>query len=80
MLVFDAVEPEDATERWSPGKYRFRLLIGGHMPIGERVINLQRAVHDPMALETNPVVWHDAGYSDLIRIWTTRSCLRIFSG
>ena len=22
-----------------------------------------------MALETNPVVWHDAGYSDLIRIW-----------
>jgi len=20
-------------------------------------------------LETNPVVWHDAGYSDLIGIW-----------
>jgi hypothetical protein len=69
MLVFDAVEPEDATGRWSPGKYRFRLLIGGRMPIGEHVISLQRAVHDPTALETDPVAWHDAGYTDLIGIW-----------
>jgi hypothetical protein len=80
MPVFDAVEPEDATERWSPGKYRFRLLIGDHMPIGEHVINLQRAVHDPMALETNPVVWHDAGYSDLIRIWDHKILLEDFLG
>ena len=49
MLVFDAVEPADAIACWSPGKYRFRLLLGGRLPIGEHVVNLQRTVQDAVA-------------------------------
>jgi hypothetical protein len=80
LLVFDAVEPADGMERWSPGKHRFRLLIGGRVPIGEHVVNLQRTVADPTELNANPVVWHDAGYSDLIRMWDHKIELEDFFG
>jgi hypothetical protein len=80
MLVFDRVEPAEAADRWSVGKYRFRLLIGGRLPIGEHIINLQRTVQDAEAVETSPVVWHDAGYSDLIRVWDHMIMLEDFLG
>ena len=80
ILVFDPVEPTDGAEHWSPGKYRFRLLMAGRLPIGEHVINLQRTVADAAELRTNPVVWHDAGYSDLIRVWDHKIELEDFLG
>ncbi len=80
MLVFDAVEPADASARWSPGKYRFRLLLGGRLPIGEHVVNLQRTLQDAAAAEGKLVVWHDAGYSDLIRVWDHQIVLEDFLG
>ena len=80
MLVFDAVEPTDAITRWSPGKYRFRLLLGRLLPIGEHVVNLQRTVQDAAAAESKLVVWHDAGYSDLIRLWDHQIVLEDFLG
>jgi hypothetical protein len=79
MLKFDPVEPAE-TGHWSAGKYRFRVLLGGRLPIGEHVINLQRVVDDAEAVETNPVIWHDAGYSDLIRVWDHRIVLEDFLG
>ena len=80
MLVFDAVEPADAIARWSPGKYRFRLRLGGRLPIGEHVVNLQRTLQDAVAAEGRLVVWHDAGYSDLIRVWDHQIALEDFLG
>jgi hypothetical protein len=79
MLKFDPVEPAE-TDHWSAGKYRFRLLLGARLPIGEHVINLQRMVDDAEAVTTNPVIWHDAGYSDLIRVWDHRIVLEDFLG
>ena len=55
--------------RWFPGTYRFRLLLGGRLPIGEHVVNLQRTLQDAEATAGKLVVWHDAGYSSLIRVW-----------
>ena len=80
ILVFDPVEPTDWADHWSPGKYRFHLLMGGRLPIGEHVINLQRIVADASELKTNPVVWHDAGYSDLVRVWDHKIELEDFLG
>jgi hypothetical protein len=80
MLVFEAVEPADAIERWFPGKYRFRLLLGGRLPIGEHVVNLQRTLQDAEAAAGRLVVWHDAGYSDLIRLWDHQVVLEDFFG
>jgi hypothetical protein len=80
MLVFDAVEPVDGIARWSPGKYRFRLLLGGRLPIGEHVVNLQRTLQDVETAEGKLVVWHDSGYSDLIRVWDHQIVLEDFLG
>jgi hypothetical protein len=80
MLVFDPVEPSEALERWSLEKYRFRLLIAGRIFIGEHVINVQRTVQHLEDVSTDPVVWHDAGYSDLIRVWDHKIVLEDFLG
>jgi hypothetical protein len=80
MLVFEPVEPAEPVARWSIGTYRFRLLIAGRLPIGEHVINVQRTVADPEEVATSPVVWHDAGYSDLIRVWDHQIVLEDFLG
>jgi hypothetical protein len=75
-----SVEPADVIARWSPGKYRIRLLLGGRLPIGEHVINLQRTLQDTEASEAKLVVWHDAGYSDLIKVWDHQIVLVDFLG
>ena len=77
---FEPVEPAEPVERWSIGTYRFRLLVAGRLPIGEHVINVQRTVADPEEVGTSPVVWHDAGYSDLIRVWDHQIVLEDFLG
>ncbi len=72
MLVFRPVDPPQARERWHLGPHRFRLLVGGRLPIGEHTIDVQRVVADTAGVGADPVVWHDAGYSDLIRVWDHR--------
>ena len=80
MLVFEPVDATDGATHWSPGKYRFRLLIGGRLPIGQHVVNLQRTLRDAKVAEGKLVVWHDAGYSDLIRVWDHQIVLEDFLG
>ena len=80
LLVFEPVEPAEPVERWSVGMHRFRLLMAGRLPIGEYVINVQRTVADPQEVATSPVVWHDAGCSDLIRVWDHQIVLEDFIG
>jgi len=54
--------------------------MGGRVPIGEHVVNLQRTVADATEVRANPVIWHDAGYSDLIRMWDHKIELEDFFG
>jgi hypothetical protein len=68
MLVFVPVDPPQFPERWAPGKYRVRLLVGGRLPIGEHTLN-------PQADVFGSEVWHDSGYSPLIRLWDHRIVL-----
>lgn len=70
MLVFQPVDPAQPGVRWSEQKYRFRLLVGGRLPIGEHTINVRRTLDADHAVAVGEVmVWHDAGYSDLIKVW-----------
>lgn len=73
MLTFVPVDPPQFPERWSPGKYRARLLVGGRLPIGEHTLN-------PRAELPGHLVWHDAGYSDLIQLWDHAILLEDVSG
>ncbi len=75
LLAFQPVDPPVTPERWSVGPRRFRLLIGGRLPIGEHVIDA-RVVADPDPQQAGEqLVWHDAGHSDLIRVWDHRILL-----
>ena len=62
MLSFLPLHPTNFPDPWRPGTYRTRLLLGGRLSIGEHTIDLQPG-------GTGDVVWHDAGYSDLIALW-----------
>lgn len=64
MLAFAPVDPPQFPDRWTPGRYRAELRIGGWVPIGEHTLNPQ-----PLPPRSEPLVWHDAGYSDLIQVW-----------
>ena len=64
LLTFTAVQPDTFPERFAAEKYLTRLKIGGRLSIGEHTIDLQMAPGSGRGL-----VWHDAGYSDLIRVW-----------
>ncbi len=64
MLHFVAVDPPQLPERFVAGRYRTRLLLGGRVSIGEHTLDLQ------LTPAAGPgLVWHDAGYSDLIQVW-----------
>ncbi len=75
MLIFQPVEPSTFPARWSPGKYRATLLVGGRVPIGEHTLNPQ-----PLPPDSEAVVWHDAGYSDLITVWDHTIIVEDFYG
>lgn len=70
MVVFVPIEPPRFPAAWAPGRYRTRLLIGGRVPIGIHTLNPQADL-DEAAGE----VWHDAGFSDLIKVWDHRILL-----
>ncbi len=80
MLIFVASDPTGSVERWQPGKFRFRLLVGGRIPIGEHTINVQHVTGGSDEVPTRQLVWHDAGYSDLIRVWDHKIVLEPFHG
>jgi len=69
LLVFQPVDPPTAAEVWTPGVYRFRLLVGGRVPLGEHTVDARQVgVADPGVVAPQQV-WHDAGYSALIKSW-----------
>ena len=80
MLVFEPVDPPVQAERWTLGPHRFRLLVGGRLSIGEHTIDVRHVTTDPTTVAADPIVWHDAGYSDLIRVWDHKVILTEFYG
>lgn len=75
MLHFVAVDPPALPERFASAPYRTRLMLGMVLPIGEHTLDLQ------MAPAAGPgLVWHDAGHSDLIRVWDHKIRLEDFNG
>lgn len=64
VLHFVAVDPSALPGRFAPAPYRTRLMLGMVLPLGEHTLDLQMAPGDGPGL-----VWHDAGHSDLIRVW-----------
>ena len=80
MLIFVASDPTGSVERWRPGKFRFRLLVGGKVPIGEHTINVQHVTGGSDEVPTRQLVWHDAGYSPLIKVWNHKIWLADFHG
>ncbi len=73
MVVFEPVEPRRLPAVWTPGEHRFRLLIGGRLPIGLHTVDVVQLETSPAALTGAATqVWHDAGFSDLITRWDHR--------
>jgi hypothetical protein len=70
-----AVDPPRLPERFGTGRYRTRLRLGGLLPIGEHVIDLQ-----PGPAAGPGVVAHDAGHGDLVRTWDHKIRLADFHG
>jgi hypothetical protein len=80
LLVFQPVEPTSLPPRWTPGVFRFRLRVGGRLPLGEHTVDA-REVHTFRADSTEPQrVWHDAGYSGLIRSWDHKIIIEAVDG
>ena len=75
LLHFVAVDPPQLPERFSARPYRTRLMLGPGVPIGEHTLDLQMAPADGPGL-----VWHDAGHSDLIKVWDHKIRLEDFHG
>ena len=75
LLHFVAVDPPTLPERFTAGPYRTRLMLGSVLPIGEHTLDLQMAPGQGHGL-----VWHDAGYSDLIKVWDHKIRLEDFHG
>ena len=69
LLVFSPVEPPEAAPIWLPGVYRFRLLVGGLVPLGEHTVDAQQVGVADSGIAAPQQVWHDAGYSALIKNW-----------
>lgn len=64
MLAVVPADPPEFPSVWTPGDYRARLLVGGRIPIGVHTLSPQ-----PLPPGSDPLVWHDAGHSELIRVW-----------
>ncbi len=75
LLHFVAVDPPALPDRFALGRYRTRLMLGVLLPIGEHTLDLQQAPAAGPGL-----VWHDAGYSDLIKVWDHKIRLEDFHG
>lgn len=75
MLVFVGLDPDPLPERFAAGRYLTRLLIGGRLSLGEHTLDLQ----DDPAPDPG-LVWHDAGYSPLIKVWDHKIRLADFHG
>ena len=75
MLHFVAVDPPALPERFGAARYRTRLMLGGRLSIGEHTLDLQMPPADGGGR-----VWHDAGYSDLIKVWDHQIRLEDYHG
>jgi hypothetical protein len=75
MLHFVAVDPPALPERFATGRYRVRLMLGMVLPIGEHTLDLQTAPGNGPG-----PVWHDAGHSDLIKVWDHQIRLEDYFG
>ena len=79
MLVFVGLDPDPLPERFTARRYLTRLLIGGRLSIGEHT--LQRSCRTRIgAQDDSGLVWHDAGYSPLIKVWDHKIRLADFHG
>lgn len=74
MLIFVPLDPQEFGEHWEPRRYRTRLLLGGRIPLGEHTLDIDPEVTADGAL------FHDAGFSDLIKTWDHRVILEDFHG
>ncbi|MCW2810800.1 MAG: hypothetical protein JWP61_1258 [Friedmanniella sp.] len=74
MIRFVPVDPPVLPPTWSRQPYRTDLRIGGRLSIGEHTLDLQPTP------EAGPLVWHDAGFSGLIRTWDHQIDLEDFHG
>ena len=73
LLHFVAVDPPALPDRFRAGRYRARLMLGVLLPIGEHTLDLQLAPRSGPGL-----VWHDAGHSNLIKVWDHKIRLEDF--
>jgi hypothetical protein len=69
LLVFEPVAPTSLPARWAPGVFRFRLRVGGRVPLGEHTVNARQVNTFQAETAAPQLVWHDAGFSGLIRSW-----------
>jgi hypothetical protein len=74
MLTFVPVEPADFGGSWEPRQYRTRLFLGGRVPLGEHTLDIKQDA------TTDGALFHDAGFSDLIKTWDHRVILADFHG
>ena len=75
MLHFVAVDPPALPDRFVPARYQTKLMLGSVLPIGDHTLDVQLA-----AGEGPGRVWHDAGYSNLIRVWDHKIRLEDYHG
>jgi len=88
MLVFVGLDPDPLPERFTARRYLTRLLVAGRLSIGEHTLNLQDDPGGPGGSGVVPpgmdpaagLVWHDAGYSPLIKVWDHKIRLADFHG
>ena len=73
VLTFTPVDPPVLEDRWAFKPYVFTLRVGGRIRLGEHTIAPRRPVgpHE---------VWHDAGHSDVVKVWDHRIELTDFHG
>ncbi len=74
MIRFEPVNPPVLPETWGLQPYRTDLRIGGRFSIGEHTLDLQPTPDE------GALVWHDAGFSDLIKTWDHQIDLEDFHG
>ena len=73
VLQFEPRSPASFPELWRPGDYRVGLRVAGRLPIGEHTLAVRRVLGPDDALGPGATeIWHDAGYSDLVRTWDHR--------
>lgn len=73
LLTFTPVDPPVLEDRWTTKPYVFGLRLGGRFGIGQHTI-------EPRTPTGPHEVWHDAGHSDVIRVWDHRVELTEFYG